>query len=397
MKEFSFDPSLRLSTGGLFYRLLLLLRLVEKNRYRPWRSIVLFSGLSWLPLFILTAIDGTLTDGSVSIPFLQDPVPHVRCLIALPLLVFAEWFIDPYVANIIRHFQISGLVPDDAKPDYHKAIDKLFHRRDSAWADAVIFGVSFGLVWSITQSGLSSLGSESSSWILTYSHKAADITPAGWWFILVSIPLILFILFRWVWRLIIWIRFMNSVSRLPLAIQPTHPDRVGGLGLLTRAQVSFGVIFMAIGAMMSSSLSTDIIHSGRALSAVQLEVVVFVLVCFVVITGPLCTFSNQLINAKRREQRHYSALAFQMSETFRSKWLGNNTAEQGRGIITAVDPSAMADYSVIYETISTMRLIPLTKQVVIWLILLLLGPFLPLIFTQISLKEAFQRLAQTLV
>ena len=397
MDEFKIKMPVRLSTGGLFYKLLLRLHLVEENRYHPWRRIVLFTGLTWLPLLILSTIEGTLFNGGTGIAFLRDPVPHVRYLIALPLLVIADWFIDPYVANIVRHFQISGPVPDNAKPDYRNAVEKLIRQRDAAWVDVVILGLSFGLVWMLTQLGITSLDSPSTSWILKSSSETARLTPAGWWFLIVSIPFILFVLSRWIWRLIIWIGFMNRVSRLPLTIEPTHPDRVGGLGLLTGAQFSFGILFTAIGAMMSSSLAYDILHEGSTLSEVQLQVVAYVLICFAIIAGPLLTFSNQLIKAKRRELRHYSELGFQLADTFHTKWIINEKGKQRGKMITAVDPSAMCDYSDVYETISTMRLIPLSRHKIILLLLLLLAPFLPLIFTQISIKEALQKLAQTLV
>ena len=397
MDEFNKKLPVRLSTGGLFYRILLRLHLVEENQYHPWRRIVLFTGLTWLPLLILSAIEGTLVNGGTGIAFLRDPVPHVRYLIALPLLVIADWFIDPYVANIVRHFQISGLVPDDAKPAYRNAVERLIRQRDAAWVDIVILGLSIGLVWLLTQLGISSFDSQSSSWMLTQSRETGSLTPAGWWFLIVSIPFILFVLSRWIWRLIIWIGFMNAVSSLPLTIEPTHPDRVGGLGLLTGAQFSFGVLFTAIGAMMSSALASDILYTERTLSEVQLQVATYVLICFAIIAGPLFTFSNQLINAKRRELRHYSELGFQLADTFHTKWIINEKGKQRGKIINAVDPSAMCDYSDVYETISAMHLIPLTRQKIILLLLLLLAPFLPLIFTQISIKEALQQLAQTLV
>ena len=153
----------------------------------------------------------------------------------------------------------------------------------------------------------------------------------------------------------------------------------------------------AVGAMMSSSLAKEIIHAGRPLSDVPFEILGFVLICFAVIIGPLCTFTNQLINAKRRELRHYSALGFQLSNKFHSKWIKDISVKQSGEIITAVDPSAMADYSVVYETISSMKLIPLTRQKLLWLVLFLLAPFVPPVFTQISIREALQRLAQTIV
>jgi hypothetical protein len=92
-----------------------------------------------------------------------------------------------------------------------------------------------------------------------------------------------------------------------------------------------------------------------------------------------------------------SALAYQLSEAFQTRWIKNTNGGQGEELVTAVDPSAVADYSVIYETVSSMRLIPLKRQKVIWLIIILVAPFIPLIFTQISIKDALERLAQTFV
>jgi hypothetical protein len=398
MNESEISSPFRLSTGGLFYRLMLRLRLVEANRYHPWRRITLFTSLTWLPLLILTAIDGTLAGNSVNIIFICDPVPHARYLIALPLLVFADWIIDPYMTAIVKHFQVSDLVPKDAKPLYSKALEQLIRRRDAAWVDVVLFGLAFSLVWILKfKFGISTLDIETSSWMTTTSGKVERLTPAGWWFISVSIPFIQFILYRWIWRLIIWIRFMNSLSRLGLALQSTHPDHMGGLGLLTSAQFSFGVIFTAFGATASATLANEIIHLGSTLPEVQLSIIGFVLICFAIITGPLCTFSGPLFSAKRHDLRHSSARATQLSEAFEEKWIKNTNGGQGEEPVTTANPSTVRSYGVIYETISSMRLIPLKRQNVIGLLIILVAPFIPLVFTQISIKEALKQLAQTLV
>jgi hypothetical protein len=398
MNKFVIESPFRLSKGGLFYGLLLRLRLIKENRYYPWRRIVLFAGLTWLPLLVMTAIDGTLAGGSAGIAFLQDPVPHTRFLIALPLLVFAAMIIDPSVASVVRHFQICDLVPDEADPHFRKAFEKLVRQRDAAWIDVALIVLAFGLVWISTfKFGHSTRELELPSWASTAPGNVEMLTSAGRWFVLVSTPFILFVLFRWIWRLIIWIGFMNRISRLRLALQSTHPDKVGGLGLLTEAQFSFGVIFAAVGAMMSSTLASEIIHSGRTLSDVQWEIIGFVLISFAIITGPLCTFFSQLFGAKRRGLMQYSALAYQLSEAFQTRWIRNSNDGRGDDLVTAVDPSAVADYSVIYETVSNIRLIPIKKQKVIGLIIILVAPFIPLIFTQISIKDALQRLAQTFV
>ena len=47
--------------------------------------ILTFLGLTWLPLVVISAIEGTLLLGS-ELPLVKDPTPNVRFLIALPLL-----------------------------------------------------------------------------------------------------------------------------------------------------------------------------------------------------------------------------------------------------------------------------------------------------------------------
>ncbi len=52
---------------------------------------------------------------------------------------------------------------------------------------------------------------------------------AGWWHLLVSLPLLLILFFGWIWRLALWARFLFLMSRLNLRLIPAHPDNVGGL------------------------------------------------------------------------------------------------------------------------------------------------------------------------
>ncbi len=60
----------------------------------------------------------------------------------------------------------------------------------------------------------------------------ANLSLAGWWNALVSVPLFQFLLLRWYFRLFIWARFLWQVSRFDLKLLPAHPDGVGGLGFL---------------------------------------------------------------------------------------------------------------------------------------------------------------------
>jgi hypothetical protein len=56
--------------------------------------------------------------------------------------------------------------------------------------------------------------------------------------------------------------------------------------------------------------------------------------------------------------RDYGTLGYQLSEAFRKKWIKKTGEGKGGGLITVDDPSAVADYTGVYETVGSMRLIP---------------------------------------
>ena len=79
-----------LAKGGLFYRLLVRTRLMRDDLALVTRRAVFFSLLAWLPLLVLSAIEGVAFGQAIKIPFLYDFPVSVRLLFALPLLIVAE-------------------------------------------------------------------------------------------------------------------------------------------------------------------------------------------------------------------------------------------------------------------------------------------------------------------
>ena len=85
------SPDFSLFAGGPLYHLLFRTRR-RSGEAMGTRQLISFGFalLAWLPLLVLSAVDGRLFGGSVAIPFLQDLEVHVRLLLALPLLIIAE-------------------------------------------------------------------------------------------------------------------------------------------------------------------------------------------------------------------------------------------------------------------------------------------------------------------
>ena len=227
-----------LSRGGLLYRLILWMRLLDEDRYHVWRRIAILVGVAWLPLVILSAITGTITGSKIGLPFLSDPGPYARYLFALPLLVAAGSIIDPLLASVVQHFWSSGLLPNEEQDRYKDALLQMRRRRDSLWVEVVMIALAFLLAWSLVHGkGDTSLEEGASSWMRVISGEESRLSPAAWWYLLVSSPLFQLMFYRWFWRFLIWAGFLPSADRFSRIKPLTSAYRTCSAGLSDRRMV----------------------------------------------------------------------------------------------------------------------------------------------------------------
>jgi hypothetical protein len=381
-----------LSHGGFFSQALRKIHLASEYQEHQWRRIALLSAITWLPLLIFSALEGNLLGGQGQLSFLKDPAPYARYLIALPLMVMADTVIDPLLAASLKYLRISGIIRAEALPRFEQALDNLVRRRDSHLAEFLLLALAYALSF-VVLTGYSDLdygGGVASSWAWSPDD---GLTGAGWWYLLVSAPLLQFVLYRWFWRFVIWVGFLISLSRLPLKLMATHTDHAGGLGVLAVAQNAFSIIFMAIAVMMSSFLAQDILFEGQKLEAVFPEALGYVIFGVVVISAPLLLFAKDLYRLKRRGMIEYGALHYRLSKDFHDHWIQGGAQD----LVDSMQPSAMADYSAVYENVKDLRILPLAPRTVLLLALSLAAPFAPLVLTEIPFKEILERMAQTML
>src|SRR5258707_15603403 len=87
-----------------------------------YRRMVFITAIAWLPLLVLSIWEGHVWGSGISLPFLHDVYAHARFLIALPLLLAAELFVDRRMRNIVRQFLERGLIPDSDRSQFGKAV-----------------------------------------------------------------------------------------------------------------------------------------------------------------------------------------------------------------------------------------------------------------------------------
>src|SRR5262245_15979271 len=380
-----------LPDGGPTYQILLRLRLLEEDRPRISRRAVALTLLAWVPLLVLTAIQGAALGNRVRIPFLYDFAAYTRFLVAMPLLVIAEAMIGPRLAQAAAHFFTNGIVRNEDYAMWDGAAEDAIKLRDSALGEGVVLVFAYlgalGFIWYFE--------SQVSTWRALTTHSGRGFTLAGWWYGLVSIPIFQFFLYRWFFRLFIWSRFLWRISRLNLALVPAHPDRAGGLGFLGESHSAFAIIAFAVGAVFSGIFASELVFENIPIQSLKIPIATVGVLLLILFEGPLLVFALLLRNLKRRGLMDYGALATEYTRQFHDRWIGGNRPES-EPLMGSADIQSLADLGNSFELVKRMRIVPFDGRAIIMLALAFLVPMLPLLFTVMPLDELLKTLLKVI-
>src|SRR5215510_6881225 len=368
--------------GGPLFQLLRQSHLSGDALELARRRLIIIPLLAWLPLLVLSALAGEALDGNVAVPFLLDVEAHARFLVALPLLIVAELVVHQRMRFVVRQYLERNLIPVSALTRFEAAIASAGRLRNSVLAEvlliAFVYGVGVLLIWR----HYTALAT--ATWYATPTGAGLQLSLTGVWYGYVSLPLYQFLLMRWYFRMFIWARFLWQVSRLDLSLVPTHPDRVGGLGFLANTVYAF--MPLAHGVMLAGPLANRIFYLGAALPEFKVEIAVLVVFLLGVVLGPLLVFAPQLAEAKRTGNREYGTLAERYVREFDAKWL-RGCAPADEPLVGSGDIQSLADLANSFEVVQTMRIAPVTRDVIFRLVAVTLAPLAPLALTMMSLEE----------
>jgi len=376
--------------GGPLNRLQHRLGLMKHQAPRIVRRALIFALVAWLPLLILSALQGVLL-ANVKIPFLYDPAAYSRFLLAVPLLIVAEVLIGPRIAEAASQFIASGLIREDQHSDFDAAIAEGLRLRDSTVAEIIILAITyFGAFEAIRI-----FSTNVSTWNSLASESGHRFTLAGYWYALVSIPMFQFLVYRWLWRTFIWCRFLWRISKLDLQLVPTHPDQAGGLGFLGEAHRLFAVFIFAYAATGSGVFAREILFDKVPIETFKVPVAAFIAIALLLFLGPLFMFAPALLQTRRKALHQYSTLGGKLGRLYHQKWVkGINTADDS--LLSTPDNTSLANYSRDFELVEQTRAFPFEPRTAIFLALAGLIPLVPLLATVMPMNEIFELLVKVL-
>jgi hypothetical protein len=372
---------LSLFEGDAVNRLFALLHLGSRRpRHLLGRAAVLVA-LTWFSVALIALIKGPpyvglQIDGS---NFFADFAAYAQFIIALPLFVVAEAIVGRATRDAGEEFAQSGLVRDRNRPALallHRDIERL---RKSWWSDIACWLI--GSLLSAAVIVTEFLHPPAHTWH-TYVHGGIRYLSApGYWEFFVALPLLNYWWLRHIWKILLWCRYLYGVSRLPLDLVATHPDRTGGVGFVSEVQGHFAWVILAYGiSNVAATVGYKLALENASIwdPPVWGPIAGFVIGAPLLFLLPLFMFTKQLFRAKRRALKLYRARVMEHARLFEKQLLPRST-EEIKTFSGAVDLNVMSQFSKLFESCEKMRVVPFDLRSMSQLIASTLGTVLSIL------------------
>jgi hypothetical protein len=348
----------------------------------PKRAAV-FALFCWLPLLALATAGGTLDSPDGGRSFLRDLTVHARFLIAVPIFMVLEQLAEPRLAALSHQFVAGGLLTGESVSRFEEIIERAHRRRDSWVAELVLFVLAYALA---APTLMDNIARQGGTWAGSIVDGSVHFTPAGWWMLLVAGPLFSFLLFRWLWRYLLWANFLRGVAGLDLRLVATHPDRAGGLAFVSQYPATFAAFAFGASVVAASMLARALLWGGASINQFQAALGLWVAFFVALFTVPLFFFAGPIKKAKRAALFAYSTLSSRHNLAFERRWLFEKAGGEDK-LLGAPDASSLADLATGYEAVKNMLPVPLSKEAVLPVVVATVLPLIAAAATQVPLRQ----------
>jgi hypothetical protein len=379
-----------ITRGGPVHWLLIRLGQAGDRRRLVLRRALAVVLITWLPLLLLSLLQGEAWGGAIKIPFLRDLAINVRLLIAAPILILSESRIDRRWRTLVLEFLRTELVCQRNLPAFEEVLKRTSRWRDSVLPEVLLAFIAFLPSLFLVKTEL--LMSGISNW---HTLNTGALSAAGWWFNLVSTPIFRFLLLRWTWRMFLWTSFLWGASRINLFLVATHTDLAAGLGFLSEGQKAFSPIVFAGGAVIAAQVGNAIKYQGESLSSLKFPMIAYGVLAVIVLVVPLLVVTPVLLQIKRKALLEYGAQVTIHNQLFEQKWIQKKEAG-GDTLLGNPDASSLADLGSSFRVIRQMGLVPIDKPTLITLAISAALPMVPVILYATPTNELISAILKML-
>jgi len=338
--------------------------------------------LAWVPLLVLSALRG----GAILISFLTDYATQSRLLIALPVLILAERPLQSRYSSVAHELE-TVVVAEDQLPEFRAIWASHDKVRNSTVAKFLIVVLTYATAAWLGQY-LSPTGSEFSLW-WRGQGGFKSFSWAGTWAFFVSYPILAYYTYLWLWRQLLWARFLRSTALLNLRLVAPHPDHLGGLGFLEASMLGQLPFSFCMGVALAGAVANRVLNEGHPLLAYKYLTLVLIAGVLIVCVAPYLFFTRPLMQMRRRGMSAYGAFAHAVGEQFEKRWLPQ-TDSLTEDVLTVPDFSTTGDLYGVVHNIDDIRVIPVGAVDIYAVIIVALIPAIPVVIAAIPFGTLMQ-------
>jgi hypothetical protein len=314
---------------------------------------------------------------------------HVRLLGVVPLSFFCARALDPRIRAFLREIVQAEIVRAGDVPRLAAVLARIRRCNDSWLPDAACLTLA---VLMLLLGGRIHLTGTIASYDPLDSPGRGTWTAC--WYGYLCLTLYRFLMFRWLWRLSLWWLLLYRLSRLPLHLVASHPDRMGGLGYLEVVQIRCLPLVVAISLVQSASLAEGIAGGAIVFEQAFPTILLTLTVSAVLLLGPLFFFVAQFWVCRDDGWSDYLKLATRYVSSFEQKWI-----EQPHepSLLGTSDLQSLADLGNSLAVVREMQWIPISLTLLKDLAGAGLVPFVPLILLKYPVTELAQSFLKILL
>ena len=375
MKESRQDHSKQIASPPLSHswRFLDLLH-AASERLRTFTAIAV--AVAWVPPALLSALRGRIA----FLSFLTDYATQTRFLIILPLVILAAPWLNKRLARVSGH--LKEFVWESRLSDFESNWASFERSGNSVAAKVVMVLLSYGLALGLGQY-VSPEGQEIVAW-----WKGGGgfrwFSPAGTWALFISYPILGYLTLLWLWRQLLWTRFMRAAARLDLRLIAAHPDNVGGIGFLESALRGQHPFSFCLGLGLTGAVANRVIHHGEKLTAFGPVAGVLVVAVLLICVAPYFAFTPVLMQMRHHGLLKYGAFARTAGEHFEKKWI-DGPDNLNQDVLMAADFSAIHDLYGVVSNVNDISVVPVNRVDVYALLLVAFIPTIPVVIGSIPI------------
>lgn len=363
------------------------LDLLRDANARTVRLTIIAVAVAWLPPGVLCALHG----GAAFLSFLTDYASQSRFLIILPVLILATPNLNDRLCQVAHYLE--DFVAENQIPRFQANWTSFEKLRVSRVAQAMIVLLTYALAAWFGQY-LSPEGTEIVSW-----WKGGGgfrwLSLAGSYGLFISYPILVYFTVLWLWRHLLWTRFMASTGRLDLRLIAAHPDGLGGIGFLETSLRGQRPFSFCLGAGLAGAVANRVLQHGEKLTSFGHVAAVLLGAVLLVCVVPYFAFTPALMKMRRRGVLKYGAFARTAGEQFEKKWL-DRTDSLNQETLTVDDFSALHSLYAVVSNVNDIRAVPVGRVDVYALIFVAFVPAIPVVIGSIPF-EVVMRAAMKLL